>query len=66
MRLEGKTTVWKGTLSFAHELEEFHLLRVDPPFLVLLLEVVGSDGDVADGGVEPDIEHLLSELLERD
>ena len=56
----------EGDVVFAHELEEFHLLGVDPPFLVLLLEVVGSDGDVADGGVEPDIEHLLSELLERD
>ena len=56
----------EGDVVFSHELEKLYFLWVDPPFLVLLLEVVGSDGDVADGGVEPDIEHLLSELLERD
>lgn len=54
----------EGDVVFAHELEELNVL-IDPPVAVFLLEQVGSDGDVADGGIEPHIEHLLLELLDR-
>lgn len=54
----------EGDVVLAHELEELHVLA-DPPVLVGLLEVVGSDRDVADGRVEPHVEDLLLELLDR-
>ena len=54
----------EGHVVLAHELEELDVV-VDPPILVVFLQQVGSDGDVADRSIEPHIEHLLLELLDR-
>lgn len=61
----GEDDGMEGHVVLSHELEEFYIL-VDPPFLVGFLEEVGSDGDVADGSVEPDVEDFLLELFDRD
>lgn len=49
---------------FAHELVEFDLRGVLPP-LFPVGNVFGSDADVADGSIEPDIEHFISEPIQR-
>lgn len=54
----------EGDVVLAHELEELHVLT-DPPGLVALLQQVRSDRDVTDRRVEPHVEHLLLELLDR-
>lgn len=56
----------EGDVVFAHELVQLDFAGVLPPLLVLLLEVVGSDRDVADRGVEPHVEHFLLEALDGD
>jgi hypothetical protein len=55
----------KGHVVLSHELEQLHVLAF-PPAFVALLQQVGCYRDVADGGVEPDIEYLLLELLDGD
>ena len=54
----------KWNIVFSHELPVFHILRVLPPFLPLL-GVLGSDADVANRGVEPDIEDLALVTVQR-
>lgn len=48
----------------SHELVQLHVLSVLPPLLPLVA-VVGGDRDVADGGIEPNIEDFVSILFER-
>ena len=48
----------------AHELIKLDVLRVLPPLLIVLLEQVGSYGDVPDGCIEPHIKNFF--LLSRD
>jgi len=48
----------------SHELVQLHVLSVLPPLLPLVA-VVGGDGDIADGSIEPHIEDFVSVLLER-
>lgn len=50
---------------FSHELVELDFIVVSPPLCVALLQKVGSDGDIADRSIKPNIKHLLFELLER-
>ncbi len=54
----------EGDVVFAHELEQLHVL-IDPPLLVVLLQQVCSDRDVSDRSIEPHVEDLLLELLDR-
>ena len=49
----------------AHELVELDILLVLPPLLPLV-GVGGCNRDVTNRGIEPDIEDLLSEFLDRD
>lgn len=41
-----------------HELHQLHIVGVLPPGLPVP-HIVGGDADVADGGIKPDIEHLV-------
>ena len=50
---------------FAHELIELHVLLILPP-LFPLISVISRNRDVANRCVEPDIENLVRELIERD
>ena len=50
---------------FSHELIESHLFRVLPPFGPVL-SVIGSDGNVTNRGIEPDIEHFIFILFQWD
>lgn len=54
----------EGDVVLAHELVELDVLRVLPPLVPLLLRVVGRDRQVADGRVEPHVEHLVLVLLD--
>ena len=55
----------ESDIVFAHELIELHILLILPP-LSPLISVISSDRDVANRCIEPDIENLVRELIERD
>lgn len=59
----GEDNCVEGDVVFAHELVEFYVF-VLPPLFVVFLEEVGGDGDVADAGIEPDVEHFVFELFD--
>ena len=46
----------------AHELVEFDVLRIEPPFLPVA-GIVGGDTRVANASIKPDVEHLLGHLF---
>jgi len=50
---------------FSHKLVELNILFVLPPFLPLII-IICSDRNVADRRIEPHIEHLVGQFLERD
>ena len=54
----------EGNVVLAHELHQTDFLGVAPPLLPLL-GVVSGDTDIADGGVEPHVEHLVFVALQR-
>ncbi len=56
----------EGYVIFAHELVKLDVLRVLPPLLPVFLCIAGSNGQVADGGIEPHIEDLVGILLQWD
>jgi len=43
---------------FTHELDQLDVFSILPP-LFPTLSVVGSDGNVSDGGIIPDVEDLI-------
>jgi hypothetical protein len=47
---------------FTHELVQFHLRGILPP-LFPVRNVFGGDADIADGSIEPDIKHFVSETI---
>ena len=48
----------KRDVVLAHELNQLHIIGVLPPRLPVA-NIIGSDTDVADGSVKPDIEDLV-------
>lgn len=55
----------EGDVVFAHKLIELDFLAL-PPGSIVFAQVAGCDGDVADGGIEPNIENFALELFQRD
>ena len=56
----------EGDVVLAHELVELHVLRVLPPPLPAGVGVVGSDRQIADGGIIPHVEYFVLVVFPRD
>ena len=61
----GEDDSMEGNVVLSHELVELYFVVVPPPLRVVLLQEVGGDRNIANRRIEPNIEHLLFELLER-
>ena len=47
----------EGNIIFGHELKQLDVVGILPPRLPIGAAVVGSDAQVSDRGVEPNVEH---------
>ena len=56
----------EGDIVLAHELVELYILGVLPPLQIVVWEILLGDADIADRGVEPDVEDFLLVVFERD
>ena len=62
----GEDHTVEGNVILAHELIELDVLWVLPPEFPIVLDVVSSNGKVANWSIVPDIEDLLFELFKWD